>query len=142
MRTIIDFYNLEPHKDCHIDVCEPGCQCQGGKVFQEGKCVEPNECPCVHGGRSFTVGQTLDTECESCVCQTGGTFECEYKPCWHSCSVFGDPHFTTFDKKQYEFQGNCKYIFSRTKANSKENQFLVTIESIPCGSSGKVRKSN
>lgn len=30
-----------------------------------------------------------------------------------TCIASGDPHYTTFDKRNYNFMGNCSYLMSR-----------------------------
>lgn len=128
--------HIQDEKECAEKSCEAGCQCKAGLVYADGVCVPKNECPCFHGGKSFSVGEKLETECEDCVCNTEGTFDCASKPCWGACSVYGDPHYTTFDGKRYEFQGSCSYVFAQTKSDWGGIPFLVASKNIPCGSSG------
>ena len=39
--------------------------------------------------------------------------------CWFlptatsTCIASGDPHYTTFDKRKYNFMGNCTYVMSK-----------------------------
>ena len=121
---------------CQDLECEPGCECEEGLVYSDGQCIVPSSCPCFHAGQSYKTGETINTECEDCVCNAGGTFSCVDKPCWGTCSVFGDPHFTSFDNKRFDFQGTCSYIFARSTTSWIGNSFLVTVKSVPCGSSG------
>lgn len=30
-----------------------------------------------------------------------------------TCVASGDPHYTTFDKRRYDFMGNCSYVMSK-----------------------------
>lgn len=41
-----------------------------------------------------------------------------------SCTLFGDPHITTFDDHKYSFQGKCSYVF----AKSTSGQFSVSVK--------------
>ena len=46
-----NMHTMDEHS-CHVDLCEPGCQCVNGLVRIDDQCVKPNSCPCVHSGRS------------------------------------------------------------------------------------------
>lgn len=48
-------------------ICYPGCVCKKGYVWDSvGKiCVKSNECPCHHGGVSYTDGRTIQEDCNT-----------------------------------------------------------------------------
>lgn len=45
--------------------CRPGCQCKKGFVLDSvaKTCVKPENCPCHHGGRSYTDGHQMQEDC-------------------------------------------------------------------------------
>lgn len=37
-------------------------------------------------------------------------WHCSEEPCLETCSVYGDGHYTTFDGKRFDFEGDCEYV--------------------------------
>lgn len=37
-------------------------------------------------------------------------WHCSQEPCLQTCSVYGDGHYTTFDGKRFDFEGDCEYV--------------------------------
>ena len=50
------------------------------------------------------------------------------------CEAHGDPHYTTFDKKKYNFQGPCSYVFAEDCSGDKA--FKVVTTNMKCGGRG------
>ncbi|CAG0879041.1 unnamed protein product [Darwinula stevensoni] len=82
--------------------------------------------------------------CEpGCVCEegyvldvdSGGKWECTKKECIGTCVSWGDSHLLTFDRKLYDFLGECSYAMAKGKLAS-DRTFELDIQNIPCGTSG------
>ncbi|CAK8674391.1 BMP-binding endothelial regulator protein-like [Clavelina lepadiformis] len=85
------------------------CACNDGEVTcLRRQCSADLTCP---------PGQHLDKAPESC-CPT-----CTLEP--GICTVFGDPHYRTFDGRPFNFQGDCSYMLAK---DCREQNFTVTVE--------------
>lgn len=83
-----------------LSECEEGCYCPIGTVLHDGRCIERSDCPCKLRGRSFSPGEQVPKECNTCTC-VDGQWKCTEVQCGARCSAIGDPHYQTFDGKRY-----------------------------------------
>uniref|UniRef100_A0A8C4S3B0 Zonadhesin n=1 Tax=Erpetoichthys calabaricus TaxID=27687 RepID=A0A8C4S3B0_ERPCA len=122
-----------PNPNC-TGSCTTGCFCDPGYLYQGSKCVPVDKCGCISNGIYFEPGQViLEDDCSQvCRCVGNYTFECTKAGCLpneecrnvngvpscypkdsSTCIVTGDPHYATFDRRHYDFMGNCSYILSK-----------------------------
>ncbi|XP_055339967.1 BMP-binding endothelial regulator protein-like isoform X2 [Paramacrobiotus metropolitanus] len=90
-----------------IDVCVT-CQCQDGLV----QCAVqscPSDVTCNDGEELY---RDKNDCCPKCVPKTA------------VCTVYGDPHYKTFDGNSYSFQGRCKYIAAE-ECDAKNKRFEI-----------------
>ncbi|XP_034945608.1 BMP-binding endothelial regulator protein isoform X2 [Chelonus insularis] len=107
-----------------------------GRCCPQCPVVEESRASCTYGGRTYLDGESwkLDS-CKACACMQGKV-RCAMPMCSplsvpcppnsrleHPegqccpkcvesdgvCTVFGDPHYKTFDGKFFSFKGSCKY---------------------------------
>lgn len=45
-----------------------------------------------------------------------------------TCIASGDPHYTTFDKRRYDFMGNCTYLMSEPCNSTDVPHFAVYVD--------------
>uniref|UniRef100_H0XHR7 Fc fragment of IgG binding protein n=1 Tax=Otolemur garnettii TaxID=30611 RepID=H0XHR7_OTOGA len=139
---------------------QEACVCDEGFVLSGESCVPLANCGCVHQGTYHPPGQTfyLGPKCTSlCHCQEGGLVSCEPSSCGPheackpsngilgcvavgsaTCQASGDPHYTTFDGRRFDFMGTCVYTLAQTcGARPGLHQFAVLQENVAWGN-GKV----
>ncbi|XP_074926787.1 IgGFc-binding protein-like [Chelonoidis abingdonii] len=115
--------------------CVETCQCNDGYVLSTDKCVPVASCGCDYNGRYYKPSEEFwdDENCSSrCRCDPIlGTVVCRKTSCkakercsvvsgirgchainYSTCIGTGDPHYTTFDGKKYDFMGTCIYQFA------------------------------
>uniref|UniRef100_A0A2K5ZUE8 Mucin 5B, oligomeric mucus/gel-forming n=1 Tax=Mandrillus leucophaeus TaxID=9568 RepID=A0A2K5ZUE8_MANLE len=114
------------------DHCVDGCFCPPGTVLDDvthSGCLPLGQCPCTHGGRTYSPGASVNTTCSSCTC-SGGLWQCQDLPCPGTCSVQGGAHITTYDEKLYDLHGDCSYVLSK---KCTDGSFTVLAELRKCG---------
>ncbi|XP_042346060.1 IgGFc-binding protein-like [Plectropomus leopardus] len=141
--------------------CVEGCQCNKGLVLSGDRCVPKSHCGCQHKGIYYPAASTFwgDNTCTTrCECYYGKAkckqFSCKknehcalkggvrncYPASYATCQGTGDPHYRSFDKKHFDFQGTCTYILSQYKKVSGNNlePFQVLVQNENRGSNKAV----
>ncbi|XP_039903133.1 zonadhesin, like [Simochromis diagramma] len=144
------------------EVCVEGCECNPGFILSDDKCVELRDCGCVDpSGTYHPVGDDWYLEgCEQkCMCHSGGLLQCHNTSCNPTtescqlqdgeyechpigngiCSVSGDPHYITFDKRTHHYMGSCSYTLTKPcNVSSGLPHFTVHTQNEHRGSNKKV----
>lgn len=137
---------------CDRETCPPITCSYNMTVKSEDSCcrVCPQRDVCIYEGTTYQDSEVWQPNlCTRCSCDDGTT-RCRVQQCKVSswcpagyvlkyidgeccprcveasgiCTVFGDPHYRTFDGRIYNFQGACKYLLAEDEVSKK---FSVTV---------------
>uniref|UniRef100_A0A8D2JAN0 BMP binding endothelial regulator n=1 Tax=Varanus komodoensis TaxID=61221 RepID=A0A8D2JAN0_VARKO len=113
------------------------CACRDSTVVCKKKCAPPGDClkareQCCKECVSYVPSE------ETKVCKFGSKIFrgkilnrkgccpiCTEKP--GVCTVFGDPHYNTFDGRTFNFQGTCQYVLTKD-CSSSASPFQVLVK--------------
>ncbi|KAI4873587.1 hypothetical protein NFI96_003511, partial [Prochilodus magdalenae] len=130
--------------------CAEGCRCDPGFVFSGQSCVPLGSCGCYYGGRYYKKYQVFyaDAQCHlKCQCVENGAVKCQRSSCgrgqtcgvvngvlgcyastYSRCVATGDPHYTSFDGRMFDFQGVCVYTLAKVCGNAGEKLAYFSVE--------------
>ncbi|KAM6896995.1 alpha-tectorin-like [Xenentodon cancila] len=127
-------------------VCSEGCFCDEGFVRSGMRCVPVESCGCQYDGFYYNDGESFWTDgcSQRCECHAPNDLRCFPASCtpaqqctirdgqlgcydtMSTCTVWGDPHYITFDGALAHFQGTCSYIITESVSHSSnDTQFMV-----------------
>ncbi|XP_073705829.1 MAM and LDL-receptor class A domain-containing protein 1 isoform X2 [Garra rufa] len=127
-------------------ICEERCECDDGYMLSGEACVLAEDCGCWVNEQHYSITETfMEGQCEQrCQCLGQGNIQCSPMSCLAdevcmvkdgvlgcfpsspaTCSVYGDPHYITFDGKAYSFWGTCNYTIAKT-CGPTDTQFTIT----------------
>ncbi|XP_051800201.1 zonadhesin, like [Acanthochromis polyacanthus] len=136
----------EPSTNCSGS-CISGCFCKPGYLFKGKRCVPVDKCGCLDDDNNYyEPGEVIfgDGCSKLCHCAGNYTLECVDNSCdpteecrevngvsgcypkdTSTCIATGDPHYTTFDKRKYNFMGSCSYLMSGPCNKTTEPYFEI-----------------
>ncbi|KAM8953097.1 IgGFc-binding protein-like [Pelodytes ibericus] len=141
---------VNPGSSCSLP-CVEGCVCNSGHILYDNKCVPTSQCGCWDGDKHYPVGSEFWTDdtcstlcrcpssgsglvCNSASCPsnkycgvTNGVPGC-YEQTFGECTIYGDPHYNTFDKEVHHFMGICTYTISKLCSNSNSSLPYFNVE--------------
>uniref|UniRef100_G1NMD3 VWFD domain-containing protein n=1 Tax=Meleagris gallopavo TaxID=9103 RepID=G1NMD3_MELGA len=102
--------------------CAEGCSCNEGFVFDGEGCIPKEKCGCFEDGIYYKQGllspSPLSLGCrprEMCKMEDG---QAKCVPSLvASCWAWGDPHYRTFDRLDFDFEGTCTYTMAEFCGN-------------------------
>ncbi|XP_029942569.1 alpha-tectorin-like [Salarias fasciatus] len=127
-------------------VCSEGCFCDEGFLRSGTQCVPMESCGCQYDGFYYNAGDSFWTDgcSQRCRCHAPNDLRCSAASCildqrctikngllgcfdaMSTCTVWGDPHYVSFDGALSHFQGTCSYIITESvRHRANEIQFRV-----------------
>ncbi|KAF3853592.1 hypothetical protein F7725_014280 [Dissostichus mawsoni] len=122
-------------------VCSEGCFCDEGFVRSGTRCVPVESCGCQYNGFYYNADESFWTEgcSQRCECHAPNDLRCSAVSCtptqdctirhgelacfdaMSTCTVWGDPHYKTFDGALAHFQGTCSYIVTESVSDRTDD---------------------
>ncbi|KAJ8020915.1 SCO-spondin [Holothuria leucospilota] len=138
--SVCDDNSCYPALHCEQDEvfgCLEGCRCPPDQFLKDGVCTSKEECPCEHRGKTIPNGDTVTDDCNICECSSG-ELQCTENICPATCTVAGYVHHSTFDNKQFNFQGNCEYTMLKDCWNDQysDTKYEIRAENENCEEEG------
>ncbi|KAK8736435.1 hypothetical protein OTU49_005001, partial [Cherax quadricarinatus] len=106
----------EIYQDCYRAKCEKSCENQHDEILcpeEEGSCIPG--CFCSPGLVRKGDRCVAPEQCRDCICEG-----------------YGDPHYMTFDRYNYTFNGECSYIAARDMNARGQHKFQVITRNKRC----------
>ena len=89
---------------------------------------------CMRNGIQYQINEEVVINCCRCICETGGKFNCARHLCpaidGSKCTAWGDPHYTSFDGRKFDFQGECEYVMAQSVGS---DHFVISANNVKCG---------
>ncbi|XP_077968772.1 mucin-5B-like isoform X3 [Styela clava] len=96
-------------KSTNCEECVQGCVCPNGTLYDQGKCINEEDCPCHFKGGTYQDGEDVIDDCDHCICKKG-MWDCKRTTmCSRTCSVTSGAYYKTFDEKRFHSKGTCTY---------------------------------